>query len=62
MLLDTRRHRTNTAHHSQHLLASKQQRPAALAERLQQAALDELVDGLAAAVAEELGDFAGREQ
>jgi ABC-type branched-subunit amino acid transport system ATPase component len=62
MLLGTRRHRTNTAHHSQHLFAGKQQRLAALAERLEMAALDELVDGLSAAVTEELGDFAGREQ
>jgi ABC-type branched-subunit amino acid transport system ATPase component len=62
MLLGTRRHRTNTAHHSQHLFAGKQQRLAALTERPQQAALDELVDGLAAAVAEEVGDFACREQ
>ena len=62
MLLGTRRHRTNTAHHSQHLCAGKQQRLAALADRLEMAALDELVDGLSAAVAEEVGDFACREQ
>jgi hypothetical protein len=62
MLLGTRRHRTNTAHQSQHLLASKQQRLAPLAERLEMAAPDELVDGLSAAVAEQLRDLAGREQ
>jgi hypothetical protein len=62
MLLGTRRHRTNSAHHSQHLRTSKQQRLTALTIRLEMAALDELVDGLAAAIAEEFGDFAGREQ